>query len=39
VLRNHGTMKVGADEKRTKSLISLRFPVERRKVVYDQSVN
>jgi len=39
VLRNHGTMKVGADEKRTKSLISLRFPVERRKVVYYQSVN
>jgi SNF2 family DNA or RNA helicase len=39
VLRNHGTMKVGADEKRTKSLISLRFPVERRKVVYYQSMN
>jgi len=39
VLRNHGTMKVGADEKRTKSLISLRFPIERRKVVYYRSVN
>jgi hypothetical protein len=39
VLRNHGTMKIGVDEKRTKSLISLRFPVERRKVVYYQSVN
>jgi signal transduction histidine kinase len=39
VLRNHGTMKVGADEKRTKSFISLRFPVERRKVVYYQSMN
>lgn len=39
VRRNHGTMKMGADEKRTKSFISLRFPVERRKVVYYQSVN
>jgi len=39
VLRNHGTMKIGADEKRTKSLISLRFPVERRKVVSYQSMN
>jgi hypothetical protein len=39
VLRNHGTMRVGVDEKRTKSLISLRFPVERRKVVYYQSMN
>jgi signal transduction histidine kinase len=39
VLRNHGTMKVGTDQKRTKSLISLRFPVERRKVVYYQSMN
>jgi signal transduction histidine kinase len=39
VSRNHGTMKVGTDEKRTKSLISLRFPVERREVVYYQSMN
>ncbi len=39
VLRHHGTMKIGVDEKRTKSLISLRFPVERRKIVYYQSVN
>jgi signal transduction histidine kinase len=39
VLRNHGTMKIGVDEKRTKSLISLRFPVERRKVVYYQTAN
>lgn len=39
VLRNHGTMKVGTDEKRTKSFVSLRFPVERRKVVYYQSMN
>lgn len=39
VLRNHGTMRVGADEKRTKGLISLRFPVERRKVVHFPSIN
>jgi hypothetical protein len=39
VLRNHGTMKIGTNEKRTKTLISLRFPVERRKVVYYQSLN
>jgi hypothetical protein len=39
VRRNHGIMKVGSDEKRTKSFISLRFPVERRRVVYYPSVN
>jgi len=39
VLRNQGTMRVGADEKRTKTFIFLRFPVERRKVVYYQSMN
>ena len=39
VRRNHGIMKVGADEKRTKNFISLRFPVERRRVVYYPSVN
>ena len=39
VLRNHGRMKIGADEKRTKTFIALRFPIERRRVVYYQSVN
>jgi signal transduction histidine kinase len=39
VLRNQGTIKMGADEKKTKTYIFLRFPVERRKVVYYQSVN
>lgn len=39
VLRNHGSMKIGADEKRTKTFISLRFPLERRKMVYYQSMN
>ena len=39
VLRNQGTIRVGADEKRTKTFIFLRFPVERRKVVYYQALN
>lgn len=39
VLRNHGIMKRGANEMRTKNLISLRFPVERRKVVYYPAMN
>jgi signal transduction histidine kinase len=39
VMRNRGVMKIGADEKKTKTFISLRFPVERRKVVCYQSVN
>jgi signal transduction histidine kinase len=39
VLRNHGTMKIGADEKKTKTFISLRFPVERRNVVYYPAMN
>jgi len=36
---NRGVMKIGTDEKKTKIFISLRFPVERRKVAYYQSVN
>jgi len=36
VHRNRGTMKIEADEKKSKTFISLRFPVERRKVVYYQ---
>jgi len=39
VRRNQGMMKIEADEKKSKTFISLRFPVERRKVVYYQSVN
>jgi hypothetical protein len=39
VLRNSGIMKIGGDEKKTKTFISLRFPVERRKVVSYQSIN
>ena len=36
VQRNRGTMKFEEDEKKAKATISLRFPVERRKVVYYQ---
>jgi hypothetical protein len=36
VQRNRGTMKFDEDEKKVKATISLRFPVERRKVVYYQ---
>ncbi|MGO8989841.1 MAG: hypothetical protein ACLQGU_01295 [bacterium] len=39
VLHNHGMMKVEADEKKTKAVISVRFPVERRKIVYYQTLN
>jgi hypothetical protein len=39
VQRNQGMMKIEGDEKKAKTLISLRFPVERRKVVYYQSLN
>jgi signal transduction histidine kinase len=39
VQRNQGMIRIEADEKRAKTLITLRFPVERRKVVYYQSVN
>ncbi len=36
VQRNRGMMKFEEDEKKTKTSVSLRFPVERRKVVYYQ---
>jgi signal transduction histidine kinase len=39
VLHNHGMMKIEADEKKTRILICVRFPVERRKVVYYQTLN
>jgi len=37
VQRNRGIMKFEEDEKKAKASISLRFPVERRKVVYYQN--
>jgi hypothetical protein len=39
VKRNLGIMKLVEDEKKQKTTISLRFPVERRKVVYYQAVS
>ena len=36
VQRNRGMMKFEEDEKKGKTAISLRFPVERRKMVYYQ---
>jgi hypothetical protein len=39
VQRNQGMMKVEGDEKKAKTLIFLRFPVERRNVVYYQPLN
>jgi len=36
VQRNRGMMKFEEDEKKGKTLVSLRFPMERRKVVYYQ---
>jgi light-regulated signal transduction histidine kinase (bacteriophytochrome) len=39
VKRNRGKMKFGGDEKNSKTFISLRFPAERRKVIYYQPVN
>ncbi len=39
VLHNYGMMKMEADEKKTRTVISVRFPVERRKVVYYQTLN
>jgi len=39
VQRNRGMMKFAEDEKKQKMTVSLRFPVERRKVVYYQPAN
>ncbi len=39
VMHNHGTIRIGTDEKKTRTFISFRFPVERRKVVYYPSMN
>jgi signal transduction histidine kinase len=39
VLHNHGVMKIEPNEKKTKTAISVRFPVERRKIVYYPPVN
>ncbi len=35
--KNHGTMKFEVSEKKPRTLISLRLPVERRRVIYYSS--
>jgi hypothetical protein len=37
VQKNRGVMTIGEDEKKKRTIISLRFPMERRKVIYYQS--
>ncbi len=39
IQKNQGLMKFEVDEKKPRTLISLRFPVERRKVIYYQLPN
>lgn len=39
VKKNKGTMELGVDAKKGRTLVSLRFPVERRNIVYYQSIN
>jgi len=36
---NHGGLSLEADEKRSKSVIVLKLPVERRKVVFYERIN
>jgi hypothetical protein len=38
VLRNRGVIKFETDEKEAKTIVSLGFPVERRKVVYYEPI-
>ena len=37
--KNHGTMTFEVDEKKLRTLITLRFPIERRKVVYYEPIS
>ena len=39
IQKNRGTMKFEANEKTPRTLISLQFPIERRKLIYYQPVN
>jgi len=39
VKKNKGMMEFGIDTKKGRTLISLRFPIERRNIVYYQSIN
>jgi len=39
IQKNRGSMKFEVNEKKPRTLISLRFPIERRKLIYYQPVN
>jgi nitrogen-specific signal transduction histidine kinase len=39
IQRNRGMMKFEVNEKKTRTLISLKFPIERRKLIYYQPMN
>jgi hypothetical protein len=39
IRKNRGTMKFEVSEKTPRTLISLKFPIERRKLIYYQPVN
>jgi hypothetical protein len=39
IQKNRGLMKFEVNEKKPRTLISLKFPVERRKVIYYPSTN
>ena len=39
IQKNQGMMKFQVNEKKPRTLISLKFPIERRKVIYYQSMN
>jgi hypothetical protein len=39
IQKNRGMMKFQVNEKKPRTLISLKFPIERRKVIYYQSMN
>jgi len=39
IQKNRGMMKFEVNEKRPRTFISLKFPIERRKLIYYQPVN
>jgi hypothetical protein len=39
IQKNRGMMKFEVNEKKPRTLISLKFPIERRKLIYYQPVN
>ena len=39
IQKNHGTMTIQVDKKKMRRLITLKFPIERRKVIYYEPIN